>query len=526
MDKENFTKKTTDKKMGYNTVETALGFTGKITPQAVNFEEAVLGAILIDSAAANEVLGIVSSPMFYKEEHQRIYEVVKELYDDLKPIDLLTVTGKLRQNGQLEFVGGASYLASLTNKVASAANIEYHARIVTEKYILRELIATCGTIIKNAYDDNEDVLTIVDRAETNLFSIFQEHMQRDSKELKEAMKSALEELQERHNNNEAYMGVPSGLKDIDHITGGWQRSHLVIMAARPGMGKTSLVLTIARNAAIDFQKKVALFSLEMPANQLVHRLMSIESKIESDRISKGQLTELEWKHLITSTTKLYSSNLILDDTPALSIFDLRAKCRRLKKKHNIDMVIIDYLQLMRGSSENDKKGGNREQEISAISRSLKALAKELDIPIIALSQLSRQVEQRGGSKKPILSDLRESGSIEQDADQVLFIYRPEYYGLAEFDDESHTPAQGLAEIMFAKNRHGQTSTVRVRFISKNAAFADADMFESNDTDTSIIAANAGINPNDNFDGGHYQTFGSKINEEESEVGKFGGDMPY
>jgi replicative DNA helicase len=219
--------------------------------------------------------------------------------------------------------------------------------------------------------------------------------------------------------------------------------------------------------------------------------------------------------------------LILDDTPALSIFDLRAKCRRLKKKHNIDMVIIDYLQLMRGSSENDKRGGNREQEISAISRSLKALAKELDIPIIALSQLSRQVEQRGGSKKPILSDLRESGSIEQDADQVLFIYRPEYYGLAEFEDENHTPAQGLAEIMFAKNRHGQTSTVKVRFISKNAAFADADMFESNATGTNILPANAGINPNDNFDGGgNYQTYGSKINEEESEAGKFGGDMPY
>ena len=523
---ENFTKKTAEKKIGYNTVETALGFTGRITPQAITFEEAVLGAILIDSSAANEVLGMISSPMFYKEEHQRIYDVIKKLYDDLKPIDLLTVTNQLRQDSQLEFVGGASYLAALTNKVASAANIEYHARIVTEKYILRELIATCGTIIKNAYDDNEDVLTIVDRAETNLFSIFQEHLQHDSKELKEAMKNALEELQERHNNNESYMGVPSGLKDIDHVTGGWQRSHLIILAARPGMGKTSFVLTIARNAAIDFQKRVALFSLEMPANQLVHRLMSIESKIESDKISKGQLSETEWKHLTTSTAKLYTSNLILDDTPALSIFDLRAKCRRLKKKYNIDIVIIDYLQLMRGSSENDKKGGNREQEISAISRSLKALAKELDIPIIALSQLSRQVEQRGGSKKPILSDLRESGSIEQDADQVLFIYRPEYYGLTEFEDTNRTPSQGLAEIMFAKNRHGQTGEVKVRFISKNAAFADANMFETSEVAASVVSANAGINPNNNFDNDSYQTYSSKINEDESEVGKFGGDMPF
>ncbi|MDR1112671.1 MAG: replicative DNA helicase, partial [Bacteroidales bacterium] len=472
------------------------------------------GAILIDSSAANEVLGMLSSPVFYKEEHQRIYSVIKELYDDLKPIDLLTVTNKLRQNSQLEFIGGASYLASLTSKIASAANIEYHARIVIEKYILRELIATCGTIIKNAYDDNEDVLTIVDRAETNLFSIFQEHLQRDSKELKEAMKSALEELQERHNNNESYMGVPAGLKDVDNITGGWQRSHLIILAARPGMGKTAFALTGARNAAIDFQKKVAFFSLEMPANQLVHRLMSIESKIESDKISKGQLSDLEWKHLTTSTSKLYTSNLILDDTPALSIFDLRAKCRRLKKKHDIDMVIIDYLQLMRGSSENDKKGGNREQEISTISRSLKALAKELDIPIIALSQLSRQVEQRGGSRKPILSDLRESGSIEQDADQVLFIYRPEYYGLTEFEDENSTPAKGLAEVMFAKNRHGQTGNVKVRFISKNAAFADADMFESGAVAASLAAATAGINPNAGFNDG-YQMLGSKINEEET-----------
>jgi len=521
---ENFTKKTTEKKMTYNTVETALGFTGKITPQAVNFEEAVLGAILIDSSAANEVLGMISASMFYKEVHQRIYEVIKELYDDLKPIDLLTVTNKLRQNGQLEFIGGASFLASLTHKVASAANIEYHARIITEKYILRELIATCGTIIKNAYDDNEDVLTIIDRAETNLFSIFQEHLQHDCKELKDAMKNAIAELQERHNNNESYMGVPSGLKDIDSVTGGWQRSHLIIIAARPGMGKTSLILTIARNAAIDYQKKVAVFSLEMPANQLAHRLMSIESKIESDKISKGQLSELEWKHLTASTAKLYTSNLILDDTPALSIFDLRAKCRRLKKKYNIDMVIIDYLQLMRGNSENDKKGGNREQEISTISRSLKALAKELDIPIIALSQLSRQVEQRGGSKKPVLSDLRESGSIEQDADQVLFIYRPEYYQLTEFED--NTPAQGLAEIMFAKNRHGQTSNVKVRFISKNATFADADMFISGAEASHVAAANTSINPNENFDnGGHYQTFGSKINEE-YEIEKFGGDMPF
>ncbi|MDR2868381.1 MAG: replicative DNA helicase [Bacteroidales bacterium] len=521
---DNFTKKTTEKKLGYNTIESALGFTGKVTPQAINFEEAVLGAIMIDSQAANEVVGTLKEAMFYKEQHQQIFKTIQELYDELVPVDLLTVTDKLRKNKMLESVGGASHLAALSNKVASAANIEYHARILVEKYMLRELIRTCGNIIHDAYDDGGDVIDIVDRAETSLFSIFQDNLQRDSIELKLAVKNAYEEIAQLREKEGQFLGVPSGLTEIDKITGGWQESHLVIIAARPGMGKTALVVSMARNAALDYDKKVAIFSLEMPANQLVHRLLSLESKIETSKISKGELTENEWKQLMTHTARLNTSNLILDDTPALSIFDLRAKCRRLKKKYGIDMVIIDYLQLMRGNTDANK-GVNREQEISAISRSLKALAKELNIPIIALSQLSRQVEQRGGSKRPQLSDLRESGSIEQDADQVLFIYRPEYYGIDTFEDDAAnpTPSQNMAEIIFAKNRHGQTTSVKVRFVGKYTMFENQTDNVYADTYSSDISANTA------FESGGYATMDSKMNHDAEELPDMefdNGDMPF
>lgn len=502
----------------YNRIENLLGTSGKLTPQAIEFEESVLGALMIDDNAITEVLSILRPEMFYVEANQHIYNAIKKLFSASQPIDLLTVSNQLKKDKLLDIVGGASYLAKLTNRLTSSANVEYYARIVMEKFILRELISNCNNIITDAYDDTKDVLDQLDDAESKIFSIIESNFNRDSKELGDVVNSALEELTEMRNSQEELQGVPCGIRAVDAVTGGWQKSDLIILAARPGMGKTAFVLTIARNAALDFDTPVALFSLEMSSNQLVHRLFSMESGIPSDHISKGNLTDVEWSKLWENVTKLNSSNLIIDDTPALSVFDLRAKCRRLKQKYDIQMVIIDYLQLMQTGSDSSKQGGNREQEISYISRSLKALAKELNIPVIALSQLNRSVETRGGSKRPQLSDLRESGSIEQDADMVLFIYRPEYYQLELFED--NTPAAGLAEIMFAKNRHGSTSNVRIQFKSQLTKFCD----KGDDLESSFSSPSDGISPNDNF-----QYYDSGINgDSDADLSKmdFSDDLPY
>ena len=461
-----------NKMSSYNRMENILGTAGKVTPQAVEFEEAVLGALMIDDNAVSTILDFLHPQMFYVEANQKIFSVIKKLFGMAQPIDLLTVTNQLRKEKLLDVVGGAAYVAGLTNRVTSAANIEYHARVVMEKFVVRELIHNCNDIITDSYDESNDVLDLLDKAETKIFSIIEKNFKRDSKELHQVVKSALDELDNMRQHADELQGVPSGIRAIDEKTGGWQKSDLIIMAGRPGMGKTSFVLSIARNAAIDHDAPVAFFSLEMSATQLVQRLFSMESGIDSSHIAKGNLSEGEWMKLMDNIGKLETSNLIIDDTPALSVFDLRAKCRRLKHKHGIRMVIIDYLQLMQGGAENSSKGGNREQEISYISRSLKALAKELDIPVIALAQLSRAVETRGGDKRPMLSDLRESGSIEQDADMVLFIYRPEYYKMDTFSDG--TPSAGQADIMFEKNRHGSTGNVRVRFQSQYTKFSDVE----------------------------------------------------
>lgn len=501
MANETFTNKKTENKLSFNTIETSMGMTGKLTPQAVDFEMAILGAIMINSDAVGEVIDVLTPSMFYKESHQHIYTAVRELFKESQPIDLLTVTNYLRQKKLLEFVGGPSYIASLTNRVASSANIEYHSRIVMEKYVLRSLITTCSSIIKEAYDDSRDVLSLLDQAETELFGIVENNFKRESKELTEIVRKALDELIQIRNSEEVYHGVPTGIRAIDERIGGWQKSDLVIIAARPGMGKTSFVLSIARNAAIDYAKPVAFFSLEMSATQIVHRLFSIETGIDSEKISKGKLDETEWIQLTNKIGNLNNANLIIDDTPALTVFDLRAKCRRLKHQHDIQLVIVDYLQLMQGSNEKEKGKGTREQEISYISRSLKALAKELSIPVIALSQLSRAVETRANSsKRPMLSDLRESGSIEQDADMVLFIYRPEYYKLDTFEDDSIS--QGRADIMFEKNRHGATGNVRVRFESRYTKFSDVDSRDAGNSFDMPV--------NSSFD-----TFNSKMNDEPS-----------
>ena len=502
MENETITTNRQTRTLSYNRIETLLGTTGKLTPQAVEFEEAVLGALMIDDNAVTEVLSILKPEMFYVEANQHIFSAIRKLFSASQAIDVLTVTNQLKKDKLLEVSGGASYVAGLTNRINSSANVEFHARIVMEKFILRELIRNCNTIINDAYDDSNDVLVMLDEAETKIFSIVESNLKRDSKELGDVVSLALNELTEIRDSQEELQGVPSGIRAIDEKTGGWQKSDLVILAARPGMGKTSFVLSIARNAAINYDMPIAFFSLEMSATQLVHRLFSIESGIPSDHISKGNLSDVEWEKLMQNVGPLQSSNLIIDDTPALSVFDLRAKCRRLKHKYDIQMIIVDYLQLMQAGNDNSKHGGNREQEISFISRSLKALAKELNIPVIALSQLSRAVEIRGGSKRPMLSDLRESGSIEQDADMVLFIYRPEYYHMDTFEDQS--PADGMAEIMFEKNRHGSTGNVKVRFQSQFTKFCDVSEGSFGEGG-SYVSPGAGITPNENFSTQYYDS---------------------
>jgi replicative DNA helicase len=443
---------------------------GKIPPQAVELEEAVLGALMLEKDALSAVIDILASEVFYKEQHQKIFNAIKNLFGKSEPVDILTVTNELKSTGELEIAGGAYYLTQLTNRVASSANIEQHSRIIIQKHIQRELIRLSSEVIKDAFEDTTDVFELLDKAESNLFKVSENNLRRNYDQMPELVKNAIDEIQKAKDQDGNLRGIPSGFTDIDRVTSGWQKSDLIILASRPGMGKTAFALTMARNMAVDFKKPVAVFSLEMSSVQLVTRLIAAESSLPADKLRKGDLKDFEWHQLNTKITKLIDAPIYIDDTPALSIFELRAKCRRLKAQHDIEMVFVDYLQLM--TSAVDSRSGNREQEISNISRSLKSLAKELDIPILALSQLSRAVETRGGSKKPILSDLRESGAIEQDADLVLFIYRPEYYKIDE-DEEGNTTA-GVAEIGIAKHRNGALADIKLRFINELAKFVDLD----------------------------------------------------
>ena len=446
--------------------------TGKLPPQARDMEEAVLGALMLDKNAVANVIDILHPDCFYSDSHQKIYLSIQTLFHQTKPIDILTVTQQLRTQGDLEIVGGAYYITSLTNRIASAANVEYHARIVLQKFLQRELIRISGETIRDAYEDTTDVLELLDKAERNLFAISESNLRRKYQDMQSLVKKAIEEVEVASKSESGVKGVPSGFTDLDRITAGWQKSDLIIVAARPGMGKTAFVLSLARNAAIDFNRPVAFFSLEMSSVQLVNRLISSETEIDSEKLKRGELANHEWEQLNKKVGSLTAAPIYIDDTPALTIFELRAKCRRLAAEKKIQLIIIDYLQLMSGGGENSKNG-NREQEISHISRSLKSIAKELEVPIIALSQLSRAVESRAGqAKRPQLSDLRESGAIEQDADMVMFIYRPEYYGLTELED--HTSAANAAEIIVAKNRSGSNRTVNLKFIGHLTKFTDID----------------------------------------------------
>lgn len=459
--------------------------TGKLPPQAVDLEEAVLGALMLEKDALSAVVDILKPECFYKEAHRHIFGCIHELFNTAQPIDILTVTHALKKKGELELVGGAYYISQLTSRIASAANIEYHARIILQKHIQRELIRISGETIRDSYEDNLDVLELLDRAEKNLFEIAEGNIRRNYEDMPSLVTKAMKEIEIASNQKDGITGIPSGFTELDRITSGWQRSDLIIIAARPGMGKTAFVLSLARNAAVKFGNPVAFFSLEMSSLQLVNRLISSESNIASDKIRKGMLADHEWEQLNVKIKPLLDAPLYIDDTPALSVFELRAKCRRLVAEKKVSMIIIDYLQLMVAGGES--KIGNREQEISTISRSLKAIAKELSVPIIALSQLSRAVETRGSSKKPQLSDLRESGAIEQDADMVLFIYRPEYYKLEE--DENGRSTQGIAEIDVAKNRNGSLKAVNLKFIGNLTKFEDMDSYQFDDTKLNPVPRN-------------------------------------
>jgi len=456
---------------------------GKIPPQAVELEEAVLGAMMIDKKGIDDVIDVLSSDAFYDQKHQEIYAAIYELFQNSEPIDLLTVSNLLKKNGKLEFVGGDFFLIRLTQKVASSAHIEFHARIILQKYIQRKLISISSEIIENAYDESTDVFELLDDAEAKLFEVTQGNLKKSSEPAGSLVKQALKKIQEI-GNSEGMSGLETGFTKLDALTSGWQPSDLVIIAARPGMGKTAFVISMAKNMAIDFNHGVAVFSLEMSSVQLITRMISSETGLTSEKLRKGNLEPHEWEQLNVKVKKLSDAPIFIDDTPSLSVFDLRAKARRLVSQHGVKIIVIDYLQLMTAGG---KAGGNREQEISMISRNLKALAKELAVPVIALSQLSRAVETRGGSKRPLLSDLRESGAIEQDADIVSFIFRPEYYGMTEWDDDEHTPCEGQGEFIVAKHRNGGLDNIRLKFTGHLAKFSDLEEGFSSEFQSSMNA---------------------------------------
>lgn len=445
---------------------------GKVPPQANEIEEAVLGAIMLEKDKLAEVLEIIQSPeCFYVDAHQKIYAAIRRLFDKGMPVDLLTVTDELRKTNELELIGGAYFLTRLTMSVLSSAHVEAHSRIVMEKFIQRELIRISGLVIADAYEDSTDVFDLLDKAESNLYEITDKHLRKNFKSLKEVLVTTVKEIEEAKNKKDDVTGVPTGYKGLDRLTSGWQKNALIIVAARPAVGKTAFCLNLAMNAATHAEKPfpVAFFSLEMGAGELVKRMLAATTEVNMDAITKGRMQEHEFIQMTQRMQQLASAPIFLDDQAALNIFELRAKARRLKQKHDIQMIVIDYLQLMQADVN---KGGNREQEISKISRDLKSLAKELEIPIIALSQLNRSVETRKESKVPQLSDLRESGAIEQDADMVMFLYRPEYYGIN--NDEMGSSIEGETHIHVAKNRSGTTDTVKLRFIKEYQKFVDLE----------------------------------------------------
>jgi replicative DNA helicase len=459
-------------KYKFDPAESAALELGKKPPQAIDMEEAVLGALMIENGAIIDIQGLLVPESFYLETHQKIYKSIIDLSLRHEAIDIYTVAAELKKTDNLEFIGGAYYLSELTGKIGSAAHIEYHAKIIAQKYIQRKLIEVSSEIQREAFDDKTDVNDLLDSAQQKVFEIAERNIRNETQHISSVIEKTIEEMELASAKGD-FSGVPSGFTSLDRITSGWQASDLIIVAARPSMGKTAFVLSMARSIAVDFNKGVAFFSLEMPEIQLAKRLMISETGISAEKIKNGKLEDHEWYQLESKIQALSEAPLYIDDTPALSIFEFRSKARRLVQNKKVELIIIDYLQLMTGPP-----GVNtmREQEISAISRSLKAVAKELNVPIIALSQLNRAVEMRAGNKRPQLSDLRESGAIEQDADIVAFIHRPEYYGFLE--DEAGESLIGIAEIILAKHRNGAVGDVRLKFRKEEARFYDLESVDS------------------------------------------------
>jgi replicative DNA helicase len=446
---------------------------GKRPPEARELEEAVLGALMLEKDAYSIVSDILKPQSFYEHAHELIFTAIQNLAILQRPVDMLTVQEQLKKQGELEEAGGAYYLAQLTGKVVSTAHLEFHARIVAQKYLARELIRFTLEISGKAFDETMDVDDLMQEAEASLFEISQRNMKKDVMQINPIINEAIELLNIAAKRKDGLSGLPSGFSGLDKMTSGWQKSDLVIIAARPAMGKTAFVLSMAKNIAVNYKHPVAVFSLEMSNVQLVNRLIVNVCEIEGEKIRNGQLAEHEWAQLDHKIKDLYDAPLYIDDTPSLSIFEFRTKARRLVREEHVEIIIIDYLQLMNASGSSF---GSREQEVSTISRSLKGLAKELSIPIIALSQLNRGVENRTGngadSKRPQLADLRESGAIEQDADMVCFIHRPEYYKILE--DAQGNSLVGMAEIIIAKHRNGSVGDVRLRFKAQFAKFTNPD----------------------------------------------------
>ncbi|MDR3132707.1 MAG: replicative DNA helicase [Prevotellaceae bacterium] len=449
------------------TIDSVALETGKMPPHSPDFEKAVLGALMLEKDAIVEVQELLKPETFHNELHAKIFRAIQDINLRHEPVDMLTVAEELKKKGELDEIGGHYYLSQLSMTVSSAAHVEYHAKLLSQKYIQRQLITASAEIQRDAFEEDIIVDELLDGAQQKIFEIAEGNIHRETEHVKIVVAKAMKELEGVQNREDGLSGVPSGFSALDGITLGWQASDMIIVAARPSMGKTAFVLSMARNMSVVHKIPTAFFSLEMSSEQLVKRLMASESKLESKKIRGGKkLTQEEWVHLENSIRTFDEAPLYIDDTPALSIFEFRSKARRLVLAHDIKIIIIDYLQLMSGPPELRK--AVREQEVSAISRALKSIAKELNVPVIALSQMNRSVEMRGGNKRPHLSDLRESGAIEQDADLVLFIHRPEYYGMTE--DEQGFPTAGLAEIIIAKHRNGETADVKLKFAQ--AEFTD------------------------------------------------------
>ena len=434
---------------------------GRLPPQDLNAERSVLGAMMLEVGAVSDAIGGLKADHFYRPAHAKVFEAMRELYDRSEPIDEITLQARLREGGALEEVGGVSFLASLSDGVPSAANISHYAKIVRERALLRRLIAATSSIATKGYEGTTDIEQLLDDAEVSIFEITSDRDQRSFSTMNELVKEAFKAIEKRFEDKTTITGVPTGFSDFDKMTAGLQPSDLIIVAGRPSMGKTALALNMAQSAAVEQGKRVAVFSLEMAKEQLVMRMLCSQARIDASRMRGGFLKDSDWPKLAKAAGQLSQAPIYIDDTGAISILEMRAKCRRLQADKGLDLIMVDYLQLMRGSSSSD---GSREREISEISRGLKALARELSVPVIALSQLNRSLEQRQ-DKRPMLSDLRESGAIEQDADVITFVYRDDYYN-PESEDK------GLAEIIIGKQRNGATGTVKLTFLKQFTLFAD------------------------------------------------------